>query len=468
MSSVSAVAIILFAWLRFRERLGRSPAHLLRSVRPAPALAYAGAALLAPLFAAQAAILVLQTRYEGAALPRGSREVLPIPVFDGRLHPPPIEALYSHVALGVGVLETLCLGIVVLAAHAGVGRRLTPLVVAVGGALAAIALLTPAMATRDPYEYAATSMLGFAAYAPPAGAFHGTPYAPIFGRVPLRGVIYGPLWVAFDTLELALVPAIAAKIIVLRAVNAGLVAALLLLLGRAGASRASLVSIGVNPAVWCYAVLSPHADIEALVLLAAAMLAAQRARPWIAMVLLAAAGAVKLTFLLAGAAVLAPIAGATRRFGLWGGAIASAAVASLLVPGNAYVHDLISYVPYSRNLVPESSGGLWMVPAALAALATIVLLASGRGIAAAAWLFGQLAPLTAPWYLLWGFPYAQATGVLTALAVSLPLATVALDLNFHLNPIPTAVALGCAAGFAIEVVRGYSRTNAAIVPREPA
>jgi hypothetical protein len=120
------------------------------------------------------------------------------------------------------------------------------------------------------------------------------------------------------------------------------------------------------------------------------------------------------------------------------------------------VGDAARYVAGSRFLTQGTVSGQWMLVAALAGLAMAALLLTGRRVSTGAWLFGQLAPLAAPWYLLWGLPYALVTGTATALLVSLPVATAALDLDFNVSPLPEIFLMLCIAGYVIEVVRTLS------------
>ena len=456
MTCVSLLAIVLFCWTRLRAKRGAVVPERLRNFVPPAALVYACASALVPLMLVQAWVLIVQVRVENGPPLTEAHKYLPIPVFDGRSFRPGIHAWYSYIAFFTGLCETACVAIVAVAVRRNVGHVLVPVLASATAGMLAIGLLCPAMSTTDPYEFAATSILGFASYAPPHGAFDGTAYAPIARAVPLYGVIYGPLWVVFDTLELGFVPTIIGKLIVLRLVNVGLLGLLAYLLQRVKVSHATIAALVGNPAVWYYVVLNPHAEIEGLVLIAAALLAAQRSRSWPAMVFVAAAGAVKITFLVVAAAALMPIPDARRRVLLWMCAAALAVGSSLLVPHNAYVGDAARYVAGSRFLTQGTVSGQWMLVAALAGLAMAALLLTGRRVSTGAWLFGQLAPLAAPWYLLWGLPYALVTGTATALLVSLPVATAALDLDFNVSPLPEIFLMLCIAGYVIEVVRTLS------------
>lgn len=68
---------------------------------------------------------------------------------------------------------TVALSIVVLGVHRG-GRVATSAFGCTFAALAIVSLFTPALSTTDPYEYAAASLLGFAAYTAPPHAFATT------------------------------------------------------------------------------------------------------------------------------------------------------------------------------------------------------------------------------------------------------------------------------------------------------
>ncbi len=370
-----------------------------------------------PLYAAQLAIVSIESRLNSAASHFAWMKTLPIPVINRDYQGFPHQALMGAVGLGLGALEAVALALVILTTRHRAGVFEKRFVVTLVCTFAVLSFAAPAMSTTDPYEYAATGLLGFAAYAPAAHAFAGTVYAPFQKLVPLSGVIYGPLWVLVDTAQTSLGSSVYQKIEAIRGTNAGFVALFLALLARAGLSRAALIGFALNPCTWFYFVANPHADIEGLALLAAAYGFALRSKSRASMFFVAAAGLIKLPFVVIGGASLVPLSGAGRRFGTWLLACALVIVVSALVPEHAYLKGLSQFAAH-RAAVGWYAG--WLVIAGALAVAMLLLVGVRRGPLGAAWLFQQLAILAAPWYLFWGVPYAIATDSIEIYLVALP------------------------------------------------
>jgi hypothetical protein len=463
---VSLFAALGFIWVRFRPARVRALVAALTSLEPTPGMMYACAAGLVCAFLAQVYILVFQVWHENTPGWLWSQQ-LPIPVYNGQTGLIAYHRICSYAALAVALLQTGFLGYLALAV-----QRRVPRAVAVSGAvvalLAIVALATPAMSTTDPYEYAAASMIGWSAYAPPPGIFDGTAYAPIFPHIKLEGVLYGPLWLVFDIFELGHVPSILGKLVVLRIVNAGLLFLFAGLLARLRLSRAAIVAWLANPAVWYYSVVSPHADIEGLVLIAGAALAVAARRPWFALALVGIAGCFKLPYVVMGGAVFAGLRTAWQRLGFWCGAIAVTLAVTLALAGTRYMLGFGSYVSHSGTFTRESAAGFWVVFAMLAVAATTSFVTTGRGIPAAAWMFGQLGPLAAPWYLQWGIPFAMGTGALTLFALSLPLGMVVSETAFNLWPLPSVLVVGCGIALIADDLRSRRRTGRELEGGAPA
>ncbi len=462
MTIVSILAIVAFCWMSFRRGRVVFGKRCFAWIDSRRWIGSTCAIALGPLSLAQSLVLLAQVRAENGGPFTEWQKHLPVPVYDGRTSRGDLHALFSLEALLVGLAETLCVGAVALAVRHDFSPRLRRAMIVATILLAIVALGTPAMSTTDPYEYAATSILGMRAYAPTAAAFAQTPYAPFFHHVPLAGVIYGPLWVLINFLELALIPTIVGKIIALRVLNVFCLAATAYVLKAAKCSPTVVAALVVNPAIWYYVVLNPHADIDGILLLAVALLASRKSRYVIASLLIAAAGLIKLPFLIAGVVLLVP-ASRPRRYALCTVAAAIVAAASLLVPHNAYIGRIAFYVPTTAALNPTAQTRLWMVVSALAIFNTFGFAFFDRRGTATPWLFNQLAPLGAPWYLLWGLPYAIVTGTATLFFVSLPIAAVALDYDFDIASsgsfvIAIAVVLAVA-----DLVRSYRTRDASAI-----
>ena len=466
MIGVSLFAALVYFWVRIRPARARALVTAVSGLEPSPAVMYACAAGLVCAFVAQVSILMFQVWHENTPGWAWSQQ-LPVPVYNGQTGRIAYHRICSYAALAVALLQTGFLGYLALAVQRRVPRALALSGVVVG-LLAIVALATPAMSTTDPYEYAAASMIGWSAYAPPPGIFDGTAYAPIFPHIKLEGVLYGPLWLVFDIFELGHVPSILGKLVTLRIVNAALLFLFAGLLARLRLSRAAIVACLANPAVWYYSVVSPHADIEGLVLIAGAALAVASRRPWFALALVAVAGCFKLPYVVMGGAVFAGLRTAWQRLGFWAGAIAVTLALTLALVGPHYLLGFGSYVSQSRNFTHESAAGYWVIFAALAVAATTSLVATGRGISAAAWAFGQLGPLAAPWYLQWGIPFAMGTGALTLFALSFPLGMVVSEPTFDLWPLPAVAIVGCGIAMLVDDLRSRRGTRRGLEGGAPA
>jgi hypothetical protein len=210
------------------------------------------------------------------------------------------------------------------------------------------------------------------------------------------------------------------KIEAIRVWNIAFVAMSLWFFARAGVSRAALIAFALNPAVWYLSVASPHADIEGLTLLAAAYLCACRSKTVAATAFLVVAGLVKLPFVIVGGALLAPLRGARRRCCAWFAAIAIVYAISSTVPGGAYLSTLWHYA--SGDHASSAWPARWLTFAPVVTLLTLWLVAQSKSYFGVAWLFHQMAPLAAAWYIFWGIPYALATASLEIYLVAFPLA----------------------------------------------
>ena len=99
----------------------------------------------------------------------------------------------------------------------------------------------------------------------------------------------------------------------------------------------------------------------------------------------------------------------------------------------------------------------------LAVLASAALLWRRLHLFGVAWLFAQVAPLAAAWYVLWGIPYAAATGTLAAFIVVMPLATALIDANSSLTLPGVALAIALGILLTIDV---YQTTRHVAAPAE--
>jgi hypothetical protein len=437
-------------WAVFHGRFGSAGIPWAARFVPSALLSRAAAVAIVPVFAAQIALLVYQAQVEnGPPLSDWLRQ-LPLPVYDHHTERASVHAAIAYGGYVLAALETVL--VAVIAFGVGSGRFLFGyrFAVAVGAALALVSIVAPVMATTDPYEYIGSGMLGFRSYAPGPNPFAGTIYAPIDAHVPMRGVLYGPLWLSIDIGVTSLAGTIMAKLIALRVFNAILLAGLVWILARARVAPASLVALGLNPALWFYVVVNPHADIEGLVAVAGAFALAQRDKGILAMLLVVAAGLIKVPFVVAGAAAFAPL-GMRRRILLAAVSTVLAVVISYLIPGPRYFSSIFGHVHMWAGRAHErgADGFVYAIPFVVAIM--IVFVVSRRSVTGAAWLFGQMSPLAAPWYLFWGMPYAFASRTFVLYLVALPLFGAMLDAMYIGTRVPFSIDAAVFSAFVLDV-----------------
>ncbi len=446
MSDVSVIAFIVVLWERLAAKNGSRVATFVRRFTPSPRGAYAALASLPLLLLTQVALLALQSHYDNTRSGSAWLKALPMPVFDGDHGSANFDPVTATVGFGIGALETIALGLVLLALAEGVVISCRMLVFAIG-ALAVVSLATPLLSTTDPYEYVATGLLGFAAYAPPHDAFAGSIYASIARVIPLDGVIYGPLWVLVDTVQTWFGATIVQKIEALRVTNLVFVLALLQVLRACRVPRAMVVAVALNPVVWFYTVANPHADIQGLLFVGAAFYFARRSNTVLAVVCIAAAGLIKLPYVVIGGVMLSPLRNPVSRVAAWGAAVASVLGISYVVQGHSYVHDVSTFAAV-KSVSNWSNGWMFVLPVVVAAV--FALLAFGKGSRGIALLFNQAGPMAAPWYLYWGLPYALVSGAGEAYLVAMPLIATLREDMFELLLIKKVLIFLLLGAFAVD------------------
>ncbi len=447
MTILSIVVFILMAWRLLTRYTGSAFVTSVERFVPSDALARFCSVAVVPLYALQLAFVVLENRVENVGAASGWMATLPIAVFDDRSGTSALDLLFGTLNVTVGLLEAAALAVVVLALRHAVSSINSRLIVVSALALAALSVTAPVMGTTDPYQFAATGVLGFHSYNSSTDAFLGTPYAAFEKRIPMNRVVYGPLWIAIDIAQTHFGAKIYDKIEWLRFTNIGFVACFLWLLARSRLSRSMIAAGALNPALWQYAVADPHADIEGVVLLTAAFFFARHSRLLPAGAFVFLAGLIKLPFVIIGGAVLTPLPKRNERCAVWLIAVALVAVVSSLLPSGAYVENLVHY---ARLGATKNWSGDWLLLAPIVTIATVVLLMVRRSLFGMAWLFHQMAPLAAPWYIMWGIPYALASDRLALYLVSLPLAAA----KAQLWGVPAQVlVVTLAIGLALDIAR---------------
>jgi hypothetical protein len=359
------------------------------------------------------------------------------------------------------LLETGCL----VALYYGLARptRWKLAIVLAGTLLACADAVTARAATSaDMYAYVGFMLLGTHAYAPQGGAFAGD-FALInaWWHTPLVSAPYGPLWLAVADGAGAFGHTLFEKILVLRLLGA------LALLGTAGVLAALrfppriVALVALNPALIFEFVANVHNDLFAVLLLLLACYATRRGAVLGGIVLAAAAGLVKLPFLLFAALAFVPLSSPLRRLRAYGITLALGLSISWLAGGRAYLAAL-------HRAADEGTGGHALT--ALLGASTIVkavavgavALALGGGfVEGCAWTLPALSALVHPWYLCWALPYAVASErALRNVALALPLAMLVTDTALGNGFAVAVVAAAAYLWLAVALARALARSFA--------
>ncbi len=450
MTPVSIAACIVVLWALFRGRFGSVAIPWAERFAPSEFAARACAIAIVPVFAGQIALLVYQAHVEnGPPLSDWLRQ-LPIPVYDHHTERASVHTAIAFGGYALATLETVLVALVAFAVHGGRVRLSFRFIGSLFAALAILSVTAPAMATTDPYEYVASGLIGFRSYAPGPNPFVGTLYAPIDVHVPMRGVIYGPLWLAIDTAVTSIGSTILAKVIALRVFNVVLFGGLIWILARARVAPAGMIALALNPALWFYVVVNPHADIEGLVAVAGAFAFAKREQGIFAMLLVGVAGMIKVPFVVAGAAAFAPLAVKRRVLFAVGAAVLVIGI-SYVFPGPVYLTGVAGHVHVWAGRAHERGADSFVYAIPFVAAIMVAFVFFRRGVPGAAWLFGQLSPLAAPWYLFWGMPYAFASQTFVLYLIALPLFVAMRDFMYIGPPVPFAVDTALLCAFVLDV-----------------
>ena len=416
-----------------------------------PAAVVAAAAVLVGAFAAQLALCDYQSAHDGI------RPVwfaaAPLHFVDDAYPFGPAHAAFSFGALALAIVQTLALFVIAggVANPASSGAaRIVPFVAAF--ALGALAFASPVVTSGDVFGYVGIGMLGAHPFARPEDFFHGQ-YAQVFANYPIRPTVYGPVWVVVNAGAVALATTFAGKIFALRLLGAILLGLLVVLARALGAGRAALCALALNPMLWFQFVTNAHNDALAIVLVVGALVAVERRVLWLAVLLIAAAGAVKVPFLVLGIVVFGRHR--DRRTGIVAAAasVALAVGVSATYGGHAYLDALLATGRGRVVWGPEVA----VAKAAIALLAlgaTVVALVFQRFVGFAAWLYPGLAPLIFPWYLAWTIPYvcAAGSGLLETL-LALPIAATLADTIYGLDIIGLAVAVAIVTFVVVDLRR---------------
>jgi hypothetical protein len=295
------------------------------------------------------------------------------------------------------------------------------------GVLLLLSCAAPALTSFDLYGYVQYAGLGLRAYQASSLPFGGEYHIfELWHDHPITAP-YGPLWLVTAPLVTSALPTLLGKLLALRLLSAVLYVAFLVGLHALRAPSRIRNVAALNPGLMLQFVANGHNDLLPIVLIvwAAALV---RTRMPIAFLLIAAAGLVKLPYVILGLPVLA----AVRRgwITLAGGAFTIAAVVGLswAIGGAGYLASLGAHVhEYPQDLAQHV--------AAVTAFALIVIAtASGRRLRAGVWIIPMLSAAIYPWYFLWGLPYALARRrIFGYLLVCFPFVTVLAGLSLFMR-----------------------------------
>ncbi|MBV8155975.1 MAG: hypothetical protein JOY98_16270 [Candidatus Eremiobacteraeota bacterium] len=377
--------------------------------------AWAWIAVLVVSYAASLGIVWYAAATVAAAVPW--RQSLPIPVAEhGMAHPDAVEAAL----LALAAVQTFAL--------AGLYQSAASRAVLTAGLLGilALSLAAPAFVSPDPYAYVGDALLGRAAYAPPVAPFAGE-FASIDRLFhPLLPAPYGPVWLALARWVTDPFPALAGKLMALRALGALSYLGLLAALRAYGVPSRILAVAAVNPLLAQQYVADAHNDLLgiAVIVAAAALLRVRRTDD--GAIAVAVSALVKLPFVAIALPIFARIRGRAARCAWYAATVAAAVLVSWWGGGAAYFRGLTVHVP--------AAGAVYFFNAAvaIAAISLLVLAAAGaRRLASALWIVPMMGSYVATWYMLYGLPYALARRRLLAyLLIALPVASALVDAKF--------------------------------------
>jgi hypothetical protein len=319
------------------------------------------------------------------------------------------------------------------------GKHATrPVVIVLGVAfvvLASLAVASPVANSSDLYGYVGFALQPATAYAPVTVPFTGDHAVidTIFGN-PRPAAWYGPLWIGFTHVLLLPFGSLVAQLAALRALEVAALATCIVLMHRTGTSLGVLAVLAVNPAVFDVWVVDGHNDLFGVALIVAAG-AAQR-RPALRIALVASAGLVKLPLVVIGAIVFGDEALVVRRIAYACASVVVALALSYAFGGASYLTHLLA-ASETRHTQPEAT--LHVVCAFTAAVVLGAGLVGLRRSIGAAWIWRAMAAFPAPWYAVWGLPYALASGAAATLLVAEPLDAYFFSWNYA-STFPESVA----------------------------
>jgi len=331
------------------------------------------------------------------------------------------------------------------------------LVVATACIMSLLALESRATESADMYAYVGLAHAVPSAYQPGLTPLAGDEV--VINRLwglPLVPSAYGPLWNALSKAAIGPASTLAAKLMALRLLGLAAIGICIAVLYSMGVPRAVLALFAVNPAVYELFVAQAHNDLIGVAFILAAALARPRSRV-AALILCAAAGAIKFPFILIAALVFASESTAAKRVRLALLSVTVSLSVSLAWGGVPYVWAL-------RRLF-ELGGGAGS-PFQLALHAALGLLVVGAIFAAVLsryfspalpWLMPALGRTPLPHYLAWSLPavFLDPKPNWTFLA-TMPIVAFQLDSAYPVTPLTICILVAvifAAVGYTVVLAR---------------
>jgi hypothetical protein len=362
---------------------------------------------------------------------------LPILVIQSGDHYNSVDIMRGSIVETVCLLQSFLLFILaallrrnVSGIHAG-----NKIIAAAAATLALLAFSSPSMESADLYAYIAQAQALPSAYHPGSIPLPGE--SAIINHIwglPLWPSPYGPLWIALAKITTASMPTLLAQLRALRFLGVIAVSLCIALLYALRLPRWAQTIFAVNPMIYDTFVSEGHNDIwGANLVLTAALIC--RYSPFLAVLPAAAAGLIKLPFILIGTLAFTIQRDTTRRVVLALATIALSLSVSTIAGGPWYWHALrhvaeASPLPASLS---ESIAHITLVLLALGFLLYAVL--RRRFILGAAWSIAALSIGMLSQYLSWAFPYALlAEEVDGTFLAALPTAYYLLNTQYEITP----------------------------------
>jgi hypothetical protein len=308
---------------------------------------------------------------------------------------------------------------------------------------AALAVSSPVANSSDLYGYVGFALEPATAYLPGNVPFTGA-HAAVDAMVgdPRPATLYGPLWIAVSHLIVAPFAHLATQLYALRLLEILALVACIGALARIGTSFATLALLALNPGVLGLWVADGHNDLFGIAFVLLATAARRFALVRVALVV--AAGLVKLPLVFVGALAFAGETSRRKRI-----ALAFAAVALCIALSVAFGDGGRYFANLSSSAARQAAGGEVALHGAALALACAALgfaLIARRYSPGLAWIWPALGAFPAPWYAIWGLPYAVASRTAVLFFIAQPIVGFLFSWTEAATPLVTVTSFCVLAG----------------------